>query len=185
MDFFSFEAALLRLKGALQLQNDKDVAAALGMEASAFNKRKARGSFPEEEVRALARAGLEDPELYMRRADMLSGGQRQRVAIARALVQEPKLILADEPIASLDVVMRAQIMDLVRDIAKRDGITVVMSLHQIDAARHYADRIIALSGGVITFDGPPGDLSQEAVEQIFRKKSPANAGGPAAEATRG
>jgi phosphonate transport system ATP-binding protein len=146
-------------------------------------------SFPESDhllaVRALARAGLEDPELYMRRADMLSGGQRQRVAIARALVQEPKLILADEPIASLDVVMRAQIMDLVRDIAKRDGITVVMSLHQIDAARHYADRIIALSGGVITFDGPPGDLSQEAVEQIFRKKSPANAGGPAAEATRG
>jgi len=131
-------------------------------------------SFPEGDhelaVRALARAGLEDPEMYMRRADMLSGGQRQRVAIARALVQEPKLILADEPIASLDVIMRTQIMDLVADIAKRDGITVVMSLHQLDAARKYADRIIALSGGVITFDGPPGDLSHEVVERIFRKK---------------
>jgi len=66
--------------------------------------------------------------------------------------------------------MRTQIMDLVADIAKRDGITVVMSLHQLDAARKYADRIIALSGGVITFDGPPGDLSHEVVERIFRKK---------------
>lgn len=131
-------------------------------------------SFPEEDharaVKALARAGLEDPEMYMRRADMLSGGQRQRVAIARALVQEPKLILADEPIASLDVIMRAQIMDLVADIAKRDGITVVMSLHQLDAARRYADRIIALAGGVVTFDGPPGDLNDEVVERIFKKK---------------
>jgi phosphonate transport system ATP-binding protein len=131
-------------------------------------------SFPREDqeraVRALVRAGLEDPEMYMRRADMLSGGQRQRVAIARALVQEPKLILADEPIASLDVIMRTQIMDLVADIAKRDGITVVMSLHQLDAARKYADRIIALSGGVITFDGPPAELTTEMVERIFRKK---------------
>lgn len=131
-------------------------------------------SFPradqERAVRALVRAGLEDPEMYLRRADTLSGGQRQRVAIARALVQEPKLILADEPIASLDVVMRAQIMDLIADIAKRDGITVVMSLHQLDAARKYADRIIALSAGVITFDGPPADLSAEAVERIFGKK---------------
>ena len=131
-------------------------------------------SFPradyEAAVRALARAGLEDPELYMRRADTLSGGQRQRVAIARALVQDPKLILADEPIASLDVVMREQIMELVADIAKRDGITVVMSLHQLDAARKYADRIVALSDGVVTFEGPPAQLSQEVVERIFRKK---------------
>jgi phosphonate transport system ATP-binding protein len=132
-------------------------------------------SFPRSDhalaIRALGRAGLEDPEMYMRRADTLSGGQRQRVAIARALVQQPNLILADEPIASLDVIMRAQIMDLIADIAKRDGITVVMSLHQIDAARKYADRIIALSGGVIAFDGPPADLGADVVERIFRKKS--------------
>lgn len=136
-------------------------------------------SFPREDqeraVRALARAGLEDPEMYMRRADMLSGGQRQRVAIARALVQEPKLILADEPIASLDVVMREQIMELIADIAKRDGITVVMSLHQLDAARKYADRIIALAAGEITFDGPPAELTAAVVERIFRKKDEADA----------
>ena len=120
-------------------------------------------------VRALHRAGLEDPELYLRRADMLSGGQKQRVAIARTLVQEPKVILADEPIASLDVVMRTQIMDLIADIAKRDGITVVMSLHQLDAARKYADRIIALAGGKVTFDGPPAGLTDEVIERVFNK----------------
>lgn len=134
-------------------------------------------SFPRQDqeraVRALARAGLEDPEMYMRRADMLSGGQRQRVGIARALVQEPKLILADEPIASLDVIMREQIMELIADIARRDGITVVMSLHQLDAARKYADRIIALSAGVITFDGPPADLDAAMVDRIFRKEGDA------------
>jgi len=128
-------------------------------------------SFPradvERAVRALERAGLTDPELYMRRADTLSGGQKQRVAIARALVQEPKLILADEPIASLDVVMRTQIMELIGDIARRDGITVVMSLHQIDSARRYADRIIALAGGGIVFDGPPAKLGDDMVQRIF------------------
>lgn len=120
-------------------------------------------------VRALIRAGLEDTELYFRRADTLSGGQKQRVAIARMLIQEPKVILADEPIASLDVVMRMQIMDLIADIAKRDNLTVVMSLHQLDVARKYADRIIALSGGAVTFDGPPKQLSEKMVEKIFQK----------------
>jgi phosphonate transport system ATP-binding protein len=120
-------------------------------------------------VRALIRAGLEDTELYFRRADTLSGGQKQRVAIARMLIQEPKVILADEPIASLDVIMRTQIMDLIADIAKRDNLTVVMSLHQIDVARKYADRIVALSGGAVTFDGPPKQLSEKIVEKIFQK----------------
>lgn len=120
-------------------------------------------------VKALIRAGLEDPELYLRRADTLSGGQKQRVAIARMMVQEPKVILADEPIASLDVIMRSQIMDLVRDIATRDGITVVMSLHQLDVARKYADRIIALAGGQVTFDGPPSELTDEVINRVFTK----------------
>jgi phosphonate transport system ATP-binding protein len=120
-------------------------------------------------IRALVRAGLEDPELYLRRADTLSGGQKQRVAIARMLIQEPKVILADEPIASLDVIMRQQIMELISDIAKRDGLTVVMSLHQLDVARKYADRIIALAGGIITFDGPPDQLTEEVVERVFKK----------------
>jgi phosphonate transport system ATP-binding protein len=120
-------------------------------------------------ARALHRAGLEDPKLYLRRADTLSGGQKQRVAIARMLVQEPKLILADEPIASLDVIMRAQIMELIADIAQRDGLTVVMSLHQLDVAKKYATRIIALANGGVAFDGPPAELSDAIIEQVFRK----------------
>jgi phosphonate transport system ATP-binding protein len=120
-------------------------------------------------VRALVRAGLEDQELYLRRADTLSGGQKQRVAIARMLIQEPKVILADEPIASLDVIMRAQIMDLIKDIARRDSLTVIMSLHQLDVAKKYADRIIALSQGRVTFDGPPSELSDAVIERVFKK----------------
>lgn len=125
-------------------------------------------------IQALHRAGLEDPALYLRRADTLSGGQKQRVAIARALLQAPKLILADEPIASLDVVMRAQIMDLIAGIAARDGLTVVASLHQIDVARKYASRIIALSDGRIAFDGAPGELSEAAVADIYRSRAKAD-----------
>jgi len=120
-------------------------------------------------VRALVRAGLEDQELYLRRADTLSGGQKQRVAVARMLIQEPKVILADEPIASLDVIMRIQIMDLIRDIADRDGLTVVMSLHQLDVARTYADRIIALADSSVMFDGPPAELTDAVIERVFNK----------------
>jgi phosphonate transport system ATP-binding protein len=129
-------------------------------------------SFPrhdyERAVVALERAGLTDPELYLRRADTLSGGQKQRVAVARALVQEPRIILADEPIASLDVLMQAQIMNLVAEIARRDGITVVMSLHQIEVAKKYASRIIALAGGKVAFDGPPSRLDDAVVDSVFR-----------------
>ena len=124
----------------------------------------------EDAVRALVRAGLVDTELYFRRADTLSGGQKQRVAIARMLIQEPKIILADEPIASLDVVMRSQIMDLIADIAKRDGLTVIMSLHQIDVARKYADRIIALANGGVTFDGPPKKLTNKVINNVFKAR---------------
>ena len=120
-------------------------------------------------VRALIRVGLDDGELHLRRADTLSGGQKQRVAIARMLIQEPKLILADEPIASLDVVTRIQIMDLISDIAKRDNLTVIMSLHQLDIALRYADRIIALSEGRVVFDGPTSDLSEAVIEKVFSK----------------
>jgi len=120
-------------------------------------------------VRALVRAGLEDKELYLRRADTLSGGQKQRVAIARMLIQEPKVILADEPIASLDIIMRAQIMDLIKGIAERDGLTVIMSLHQLDVAKKYADRIVALAEGQVTFDGPPRKLSNAVIERVFKK----------------
>lgn len=121
----------------------------------------------ERAVRALRRAGLDDEELYLRRADRLSGGQKQRAGIARMLVQQPDLVLADEPIASLDVKMQATIMDLISGIARDDGITVLMSLHQLQVARRYATRIIALSAGGVAFDGPPDALSDSIVQDIF------------------
>ena len=119
-------------------------------------------------VRALRRAGLDDAELYNRRADTLSGGQKQRVAIARMLIQEPKVVLADEPVASLDVKNQHMIMDLIANIASRDGITVVMSMHHLDLAKQYASRIIGLSEGAVAFDGPPETLSDEVINRVFK-----------------
>lgn len=119
-------------------------------------------------VHALRRAGLADAELYNRRADTLSGGQRQRVGIARMLVQKPKVILADEPVASLDMKMQHTIMRLVSDIAAKDGITVVMSLHHLDLAKQYATRIIGLSDGRVAFDGPPDSLSDDIIDKVFK-----------------
>ncbi len=119
-------------------------------------------------VHALRRAGLDDTELYNRRADTLSGGQRQRVGIARMLVQNPKVILADEPVASLDVKMQHTIMRLISDIAAKDGITVVMSLHHLDLAKQYASRIIGMSDGQVAFDGPPKSLSDDIIDKVFK-----------------
>ena len=119
-------------------------------------------------VHALRRAGLADSELYNRRVDTLSGGQRQRVGIARMLVQKPKVILADEPVASLDMKMQHTIMRLVSDIAAKDGITVVMSLHHLDLAKQYATRIIGLSDGRVAFDGPPDSLSDDIIDKVFK-----------------
>jgi phosphonate transport system ATP-binding protein len=119
-------------------------------------------------VHALRRAGLDDVELYNRRADTLSGGQRQRVGIARMLVQNPKVILADEPVASLDMKMQHIIMRLVSDIAAKDDITVVMSLHHLDLAKQYASRIIGLSDGQVAFDGPPKSLSDDIIDKVFK-----------------
>ena len=119
-------------------------------------------------VHALRRAGLADTELYNRRVDTLSGGQRQRVGIARMLVQKPKVILADEPVASLDMKMQHTIMRLVSDIAAKDGITVVMSLHHLDLAKQYATRIIGLSDGRVAFDGPPDSLSDDIIDKVFK-----------------
>ena len=114
---------------------------------------------------ALARVGL--PGLDHRRADTLSGGQQQRVAIARALVQEPRTILADEPMSSLDPSLAQSVMDLLRDINREDGITVITSLHVLDLARTYGRRIVALRDGRIVHDGPPDSLDAAASERIF------------------
>jgi phosphonate transport system ATP-binding protein len=115
----------------------------------------------------LQRVGLLD-QAYQR-ADTLSGGQQQRVAIARALMQRPAVILADEPVASLDPKLSVTILKILRRVAKEDGITVLVSLHVLELARQYADRVIGFEGGAVVFDGPPDALTEEAVERIYRR----------------
>ena len=116
-------------------------------------------------IRALDRLGL--AEVAMNRADALSGGQQQRVAIARALMQEPTVMLADEPIASLDPVNAKMVMDALLDINQRDGITVLTNLHTLDTARTYCRRIIGMSAGHIVFDGKPEELTDTALRTIY------------------
>jgi phosphonate transport system ATP-binding protein len=116
-------------------------------------------------IRALDRLGL--AEVAMNRADALSGGQQQRVAIARALMQEPRILLADEPIASLDPLNAKVVMDALADINQRDGITVLVNLHTLDTARTYCRRVIGMSRGRIVFDGAPDLLTPGVLQQIY------------------
>ncbi|WP_205826755.1 phosphonate ABC transporter ATP-binding protein [Mesorhizobium zhangyense] len=127
------------------------------------------GMFSNEE-RAQAIAALERLDIAptaLQRAGTLSGGQQQRVAIARALMQQPKLILADEPIASLDPMNAKVVMDSLRDINLREGITVITNLHTLDTARSYCNRIIGMAGGKVVFDGAPESLTREAVRLVY------------------
>jgi phosphonate transport system ATP-binding protein len=116
-------------------------------------------------IQALDRFDL--AETALQRADTLSGGQQQRVAICRALLQEPKLILADEPIASLDPRNAKTVMDALRQVNREDGITVLTNLHHLDTARQYCDRIVAMQSGRVMFDGPPADLTGARVREIY------------------
>jgi phosphonate transport system ATP-binding protein len=102
-----------------------------------------------------------------KRAEALSGGQQQRVAIARALMQDPKLILADEPIASLDPMNAQVVMDTLRRIHDEDGRTVICNLHTLDTARRYCDRVIGMRAGRIVFDGAPGQLTTAVAREIY------------------
>ncbi|HVL58629.1 MAG TPA: phosphonate ABC transporter ATP-binding protein, partial [Burkholderiaceae bacterium] len=118
----------------------------------------------------LERVGLID--LRYKRADALSGGQRQRVGIARALMQQPRLLLADEPTASLDPVTGAEIFELICDLARTNGIPILISIHDVHLAQKYVERIVALRDGLKVFDGAAAQLD---FETIYRLADPASA----------
>jgi len=127
------------------------------------------GMFSREE-RAMAFLALERlgiAQTAMQAAGTLSGGQQQRVAIARALMQQPKMILADEPIASLDPLNAKIVMDSLRDINEQEKITVITNLHTLDTARSYCERVIGMAAGKVVFDGTADELTAEAVKMIY------------------
>lgn len=109
--------------------------------------------------------GLEE-QIY-KRCDQLSGGQKQRVGIARALIQDPKMLLCDEPIASLDPNASKVIMDHLKNISTNMGITVLVNLHQVDVALKYSDRVIGVSNGKVVYNGSPRDISNEEIHRIY------------------
>jgi len=116
-------------------------------------------------LRALDR--LDIAPVALQRAGTLSGGQQQRVAIARALMQSPRMILADEPIASLDPRNAQIVMDSLRDINRTQKITVITNLHTLDTARAYCERIIGMRAGRVVFDGTPAELTEAAARDIY------------------
>ena len=101
----------------------------------------------------------------------LSGGQKQRVAIARALMRHPKLLLADEPAASLDPVTGHQILELLKEIQKTEGVTVLMNSHNLELSLEFSDRIIGLKGGSVAFDGTPEQLDETMIHCIYEKNA--------------
>jgi phosphonate transport system ATP-binding protein len=123
---------------------------------------------PEDIARAfdlLDAVGL--PGFATRRADALSGGQRQRVGIARAIMQEPEIILADEPTSSLDPKTSVEIMEILNKIAAERGIPVIVNIHNVELARRFASRVVGMSGGMVVYDGPPQQLTETHLKQIY------------------
>jgi phosphonate transport system ATP-binding protein len=123
----------------------------------------------ENAFKQMERVGIEEKALQ--RADELSGGQQQRVGIARAMMQNPAIILADEPVASLDPVLAHSIMQYLEKINKEDGVTVICSLHFLDLVHRYADRAVALNDGKLMFDGPPKEIDDEKFKDIYGKEA--------------
>lgn len=131
------------------------------------------GIFPKEEKdrahRALKRLGI-DGKVHDR-ADELSGGQQQRVGIARTLMQEPRLILADEPVASLDPVLAHSILQYLEQLNKEDKVTVICSLHYLDLIQRYATRVIGLKDGVKVFEGLPTEINRVKFKEIYGEEA--------------
>ena len=127
------------------------------------------GIFPKEAkikaLTALDKMGI--LEKAYTRVDQLSGGQQQRVALARTLAQDPKIILADEPVAALDPVTARQVMDDFRSINKEMDITVLINIHHVDLALEYVDRIIGIKAGRIVYDGPSANVTEEVLDRIY------------------
>jgi phosphonate transport system ATP-binding protein len=123
---------------------------------------------PEDIARAfdlLDAVGL--PDFATRRADALSGGQRQRVGIARAIMQEPEIILADEPTSSLDPKTSVEIMEILSKFAAERGIPVIVNIHNVELARRFASRVVGMSGGQVVYDGPPQAITDANLKQIY------------------
>jgi len=129
--------------------------------------------FPKEEVdRALRNLDRVDiADLAHKRAQELSGGQRQRVGIARALMQEPRLMLADEPVASLDPVLAHSILRYLEQLNQEDGITVICSLHYLDLVRRYASRVVGLKDGQVVFQGFPDEITDQRFKEIYGEEA--------------
>jgi len=133
--------------------------------------RSALGLYPQPDIDAahelLVSVGLE--RFKHTKAKSLSGGQMQRVGICRAMMQNPKLLLADEPISSLDPTSARTVLDHITNLTRARGLTSIVNLHQVDFARAYASRIIGLKRGQVAFDGKPEDLSDELAQEIYSK----------------
>ncbi|MBE0408623.1 MAG: ATP-binding cassette domain-containing protein [Anaerolineales bacterium] len=129
--------------------------------------------FPKKDInkakKQLARVGISDKAYN--RADELSGGQQQRVGIARAMMQDPEMILADEPVASLDPVLAHSIMQYLEQINKEDGVTVICSLHFLDLVHRYADRTVALNEGKLVYDGQPKEIDDNRFKEIYGQEA--------------
>jgi len=120
-------------------------------------------------IKALERVGI--AEKANSRADTLSGGQQQRVGIARALMQEPHLVLADEPVASLDPVLAHTILQYLEMLNKSDGVTVICSLHFLDLVHRYATRVIALKDGIKVFEGLPHEIDRARFKEVYGEEA--------------
>ena len=129
-------------------------------------------SFPEADkriaVECLARVNMEHKAFQ--RADTLSGGEQQRVAIARALAQQPTVILADEPVASLDPKIARQVLGYLRQVAQELGITVLCNLHQVEYAKEFSERVVGMSRGSVVFEGPSSALTDEVLHRIYYRE---------------